>query len=137
MPLFAVQVVRHWRAWAPAKRAKRRKLRDVQAALSSSERVRIWGALREYTAKRRASGKRKRQAQQHFRWELDTACTHACLSLLPWQCLLLLCAASWATQVLRLLAAKCKYAAKLGGHCTPESLLVSLIRAGSPACTST
>jgi hypothetical protein len=66
--LLLLQVVRHWRAWAPAKRAKRRKLRDVQAALSSSERMRIWRALRDYTAKRRASGKRKRQAQQHFRW---------------------------------------------------------------------
>jgi hypothetical protein len=71
--LLLLQVVRHWRAWAPAKRAKRRKLRDVQAALSSSERVRIWHVLRDYTAKRRASGKRKRQAQQHFRWVCDSA----------------------------------------------------------------
>lgn len=72
----ALQVVRHWRSWAPAKRAKRRKLRDVQAALSCGERRRIWRVLRDYTVKRRAGNKLKMKARQNYRWAVASQVLH-------------------------------------------------------------
>ncbi|KAF8062705.1 aldo-keto reductase 2 [Scenedesmus sp. PABB004] len=61
------QALRHWRLWAPAKRASRRRLRDAQAALGARERRRVWRVLRDYAAKRRAVNGAKRVAAQHFR----------------------------------------------------------------------
>eukprot|EP00775_Hariotina_reticulata_P009297 gene9297-9462_t len=64
-------VLKQWREWAPVKRSKRRRLRDVQASLSSSKLLRTWHLLRDYTRSRRGKRAVKLQASQHFR--------HTCL----------------------------------------------------------
>eukprot|EP00879_Flechtneria_rotunda_P030398 GHRR01033026.1.p1 GENE.GHRR01033026.1~~GHRR01033026.1.p1 ORF type:complete len:401 (+),score=131.22 GHRR01033026.1:2106-3308(+) len=59
--------VRHWQHWAPAKRAKRRHLRDAQAALHSKEKSRVWRVLKDYMTKRQAKNRGTQTAKRHFR----------------------------------------------------------------------
>jgi hypothetical protein len=62
-----VQVLHHWREWAPGKRSRRRRLRDAQATLRHRARQRLWAALSTYTVLRRSVRQRKATAVAHFR----------------------------------------------------------------------
>jgi len=63
----ARRAVVYWRGWAPVMRAKRRRERDVLAAMARWRRGRAWGALRAYTLERREVRLLKARAHAHFR----------------------------------------------------------------------
>lgn len=65
---FLLQAITHWRAWAPSKRKKRRRARDIRIKCDTRKRAKVWHEWSKYTGKQHAKHALQRKADSHYRY---------------------------------------------------------------------